>query len=191
MQASVELLVSQGGLCGRVGGMDGEIHEKRSILAFLASNEVLCETRERVIEVGVSLVRDQLPVLVQLGFPHDPVPFVPPLRDVFGSVAAVAVEVLAEKDCLVTRVVEPGGQRRSLAPQLAEGLETPERGPAAPDQMVVWVLPGQDRGSGGTAERIGNEGVVEGFTLVGHVRFERRYLRDRRGVQVVGEYENN
>src|SRR5829696_2354988 len=57
--------------------------------------------------------------------------------------------------------------------------------------MVVGVLSGQDRGSGGTAERIGDEGVVEGQALVGHVRFERRYLRDRCGVQVVGEYEDH
>src|SRR5215203_2461679 len=107
--------MSQGGFGGCVGGMDGEIHEKRSILAFLASHEVLGETRERIIEVGASLVRDQLPVLVQLRFSHDPVPFVPPRRYVFAFMVAVAVEVLTEQSCLVTRVVEPGGQRGSLA----------------------------------------------------------------------------
>src|SRR5215212_6617380 len=171
--------------------MDGEVHEERSILAFLAPHEVLGEARERVIEVGVSLVGDQLPVLVQLCFPHDPVPFVPPCRYVFALMVAVTVEVLAEQGRLVARFVEPGGQRGSLASQVAERYETPDRRAVTPDQMVVRVLPGQDSGPGGTAERIGNEGVIEGLTLVGHVRLYGWHLRGRRSVQVVGEYKYN
>src|SRR5215210_6888141 len=183
--------MSQGGLGGRVGGVDGEIHEKRSVLAFLASHEVLGETRKRIVEVGIPLVSDQLPVLVQLRGPCGPVPFVPPRRNVVAANVAVAVEVLAEQGRLVTRVVEPGGYRGSLSPQLAEGLETPHRRTVAPDQVVVWVLSGQDRGPGGTAERVGDEGVVEGQAFVGHVRFERRYLPDRPSVQVVRKYEDD
>src|SRR5918998_1364280 len=183
--------MSQGGVGGRMGGVDGEIHEKWSILAFLASHKVLGETRKRIIEVSVRLIRDQLPVLVQLRVLYGPVPFVPPRRNVVAANLAVAVEILAEQGRLVTCVVEPGGQRGSLSPQLAEGLETPERGNVAPDQMVVRVLAGQDRGPGGTAERRGDEGVVEGHSLICHVLREGRYLRDRRSVKIIRNYEDD
>src|SRR5918997_5199851 len=134
--------MSQGGFGGRMGGVDGEIHEKWSILAFLASHKVLGEARKRIIEVGVCLVRDQLPILVQLRALYGPVPFVPSRRNVVAANLAVAVEILAEQGRLVTCVVEPRGQRGSLSPQLAEGLETTEWRNVAPDQMVVWVLAG-------------------------------------------------
>src|ERR687897_1379921 len=138
--------MSQGGFGGRGGGVNGEIHEKWSILAFLASYEVLGETRKRIIEVGVSLVRDQLPVLVQPRVLYGPVPFVPPRRNVVAANLAVAVEILAEHGRLVTCVVEPCGQRGSLSPEVAERLESSYWGNVAPDQMVVRVLAGQDRG---------------------------------------------
>src|SRR5215213_10422749 len=128
------------------GGVNGEIQEKWSILAFLASHEVLGETRKRIIEVGVCLVRDQLPILVQLRALYGPVPFVPSRRNVVAANLAVAVEILAEQGRLVTCVVEPRGQRGPLSPEVAERLETPTRRDVAPDQMVVRVLSGQDRG---------------------------------------------
>src|SRR5215211_3103146 len=187
----VQMLVPQGRLGGCVGGVDGEIHKERCILAFLTPHELLGETRERIVEVGVRLVRDKLPVLVQLVGSYGPVPFVPPCRNVVTSDVAVAVEVLAEQGRLVTCVVEPGGERGSLSSQLVEGLVTTHRGSVAPDQVVVRVLPGQDRGPGWAAERVGDEGVIEGQALVGNVPFERRYLRDRRDVQVVRKYEDD
>src|SRR5215211_7989886 len=116
-QAFVKVLMPQSRRGWRVGGVDGEIHEKWSILLFLASYEVLGETRKRIIEVGVLLVSDQLPVLVQLRFLYDPVPFVPPRRDVVAASLAVAVEILAEQGRLVTFIVEPGGQCGSLSPE--------------------------------------------------------------------------
>ena len=64
---------------------------------FLASHEVLGETRKRIVEVGVRLVRDPLPVLVQLLGLYGPVPFVPPRRNVVAANLAVAVEILAEQ----------------------------------------------------------------------------------------------
>src|SRR5918997_3925757 len=183
--------MSQGGFGGRVGGVDGEIHEKWSILAFLASHKVLGETRKRIIEVGVRLIRDQLPVLVQLRVLYGPVPFVPPRRNVVAANLAVAVEILAEQGRLVTCVVEAGGQRGSLSPELAERLESSCWGNVAPDQMVVRVLAGQDRGPGWAAERGGDECVVEGHSLICHVLREGRYLRGRRSVQVIGNYEDD
>src|ERR687890_2573099 len=117
--------MSPGGLGWRVGGVNGEIHEKWSILAFLTSHKVLGETRKRIIEVRVRLVRDQLPVLVQPRVLYGPIPFDPPRRNVVAANLAVAVEILAEQGRLVTCLVEAGGQRGSLSPELAELLETP------------------------------------------------------------------
>src|SRR5215217_7425251 len=161
--------MSQGGFGGRVGGVNGEIQEKWSILAFLASHEVLGETRKRIIEVGVCLVRDQLPILVQLRALYGPVPFVPSRRNVVAANLAVAVEILAEQGRLVTCVVEPRAQRGPLSPEVAERLETPTRRNVGPDQMIVRVLAGQDCGPGGTTERRGDECVVEGNALIGHI----------------------
>src|SRR5918995_102610 len=108
-----------------------------------------------------------------------------------GRVGGVNGEILAEHGRLVTCVVEPGGQRGSLSPEVVERLESSYWGNVAPDQMVVRVLAGQDRGPGGTAERGGDECVVEGHSLICHVFREGRYLRSRRSVKVIRNYEDD
>src|SRR5829696_1642711 len=57
--------------------------------------------------------------------------------------------------------------------------------------MVVRVLASQDCGPGGTAERGGDECVVEGNALVGHVLREGRYLRYRRSVKIIRNYQDD
>src|SRR5215211_571512 len=57
--------------------------------------------------------------------------------------------------------------------------------------MVVRVLASQDCGPGGTAECGGDECVVEGNALIGHVPREGRYLRHRRSVKVIRNYEDD
>src|SRR5215212_375417 len=56
--------------------------------------------------------------------------------------------------------------------------------------MVVRVLASQDCGPGGTAERGGDECIVEGNALIGHVPREGRYLRYRRSVKIIRNYED-
>src|SRR3712207_2467775 len=72
-----------------------------------------------------------------------PVPIVPPRRDA-GSV--VFVHVLANEDRPVALVLQPGGRRRALAPQLAELPRASLRPPVAEYLVVVSVLAAQDRG---------------------------------------------
>ena len=121
------------------------------------------------------------------------VPLVPARRDV-GPV--VAVQVLPEEGRPVALLLDPGGHRRVLVAEEAELLEAPERRLVVEDLVVVGVLAPQDGGPAGTAQRVGDEGVLERRALldeqlpqVGHV-LERVRVQVGRG-QIVGEDQDH
>jgi hypothetical protein len=89
------------------------------------------------------------------------VPLVPTGRHAV-PLGDVAIQVLADHRGVITGALQPGGDRRFLEPELAELLKPAPRLLVADDVRVVRVLPAQNRGPRGAAERIGDEEIVEG-----------------------------
>ena len=112
-------------------------------------------------------------VLVLLRRSDEGVPHVPSRW--FRRGRGVGVQVLADQRGSVSRPSEPGRDGRLLQTEVVEHDRASVRLADAVDPRGVGVLPTQDRGAGGTAERIHHEGVREGDALIDQAGLDRRH----------------
>ena len=110
---------------------------------------------------------------------------------VLGGTLGVAIEVLADEGGAVAGVVEPGGHGRLLVAEAVEGRESAILADIAEDTVIVRVLPTQDRGARGTAERRRDEGVGEREPLRGEERLHVGHAGNRPGIEIVGHDDDD
>ena len=174
--------VPRGGGGWRVRSRRREVQEERGVRAGVpdevggaCGQDVRRVVRRCAPELGRDPVRVEsvVVVLVLLRRSDEGVPHVPSRR--FRRGRRVGVQVLADQRGSVSRPAEPGRDRRFLQAQLVEHDRASVRLADAVDPRGVGVLPAQDRGAGGTAERIHHEGVREGDAFIDQAGLNRRH----------------
>jgi hypothetical protein len=103
----------------------------------------------------------------------------------------VAIEVFAEEGGAVAGVVEPGGHGRVLVAEPVEGREAAILANIVEDPVRVGVLPAQDRGARGAAQRRRDEGVGKRQPLRGEERLHVGHAGNRPGIEIVGDDDDD